>query len=536
MRLLRSILLVSSLVLFPHFLALAFDASSTNFGVRWDTFSSAGFSTSTSFNLINGLSESVSGFTTSTSFNLQSGKLSGFGYIAGPRYYQTHFHWRNDDGTESTATSATGGSEDTTLSGLAKSTVKRLRFEISNEGGTFAGFSSQQFMVEYAALTGSCAGSTYTDVGAGGGDWDMDASQLTEAGDTTNIAVSSGGVTDENLLFLSPNGGQRETTSQTSALYLGGDSFVELEYAVSARPSATDGETYCFRLTNAGATTNFVYSNYATVTLAGGANSAPTVSALILNGGSAITLTENTTTSISVVGTITDTDTFSDISYATGTIYRSGVTSTSSCVEDDNNCYRIASTSCILSSCSGNSCTVTCTMPNVRFFAEPTDSGTYSGENWVAGVSAYDLSSATGFASTSSGVELNTLYALNVTGAIAYGTVGSGSDTAGANQTAEVTNTGNALIDNQLSGTDMTFDVNTILVSNQKYSTSTFTFSSCTTCTNLSTTPTAYDINLAKPTSITPVTANIYWGLSIPGGRPPGSYTGTNTFTAITGI
>jgi hypothetical protein len=314
---------------------------------------------------------------------------------------------------------------------------------------------------------------------------------------------------------------------------------VELEYAIQALSAATDSGTYCFRLTNAASTTNFIYSKYATTTLAaGGGNSAPVVSALTLNGGSVITLTENATTSIAVVGTVTDADTFSNIAYATGTIYRSGVTSTSSCVADDNNCYKIASTSCAFSSCSGNSCTVTCTMPNMRFFAEPTDSGTYSAQNWVAGISAYDASSATGFASTSSGVELNTLYALNVTGAITYGTVGSGDDTLSTNQTATITNTGNALIDNQLSGTDMAFEVNTILVSNQKYSTSTFTYSSCNspTCINLSTTPTAYDLNLPKPTSTTPVTTNTYWGLSVPAGKPPGSYTGTNTFTAITGI
>lgn len=533
MNFLRAVLLVLGLVFLPHLAWSALDASSTSFGVRSDLFGTAGLSTSTSFNLWQGSAESVSGYGTSSAFRLEAGKISPLGYEVRPRYYQTHFHWRNDDGSEAAATSATGGSEDTGLSNLAESTAKRLRFGISNEGGTWLGYSGQQFRIEYAALSGSCAGSSYTDVGAVGGDWDMASSQLTEAGNTTNIAIGSGGVTDENSTFLSANGGQRETASQTGSLSLDSNSFVELEYAIQALPAATDGGTYCFRLTNAGATTNFVYSKYATTTIASGGNAAPTASGLTLNGGSPITLTENTTTSISVVGTVTDTDGFLNISYATGTLYRSGVGA--SCATNDNSCYRVASTSCPLTSCAGNSCTATCTFQNVQFFAEPTDVGTYSGENWAAGISVYDASSATGFA-TSSGVELNTLYALNVTGAIAYGSVGSGSDTGSSNQTATVTNTGNALIDSQLSGTDMTFTVNTILVSNQKYSTSTFTYSSCTTCTNLSTSPTAYDINLAKPTNTTPVTTNIYWGLAVPGGRPQGSYSGTNTFTAITGI
>ena len=143
----------------------------------------------------------------------------------------------------------------------------------------------------------------------------------------------------------------------------------------------------------------------------------PVVSAVSLNGGSAITLTENTTTSISVTGTITDSNGNGDISYATATIYRSGVTSTSACAASNNDCYPIASSSCTLSSCSGNSCSVSCTT-NIWYYADPTDSGTYSVQNWEAQVTGVDDGGLVGSATSS--VELNTLNALDVSDPVLY--------------------------------------------------------------------------------------------------------------------
>ncbi len=260
------------------------------------------------------------------------------------------------------------------------------------------------------------------------------------------------------------------------------------------------------------------------------ANAAPTVANVILNNSSAITLTENTTTSISVTASSTDTDGFSDMVSATSTIYRSGVGS--ACTADNNNCYKIASSSCSFSGCSGNTCNLTCTA-SIYFFADPTDIGTFSGEDWRGSVTVTDASSETGSSSTVSGVELNTLLALNVTGAIGYGSISPGTDTDATNQTTTVTNTGNAAIDTQLSGSDMTSGAYTIGVANQIYATSSFTYSSCTVCTSLSTTPSAYELDLAKPTSTTPVSDDVMWGLLVPGGSGVATYGGTNTFTAV---
>jgi hypothetical protein len=165
---------------------------------------------------------------------------------------QTHFHWRNDDNSESLATSRTSGSEDTALSALQQGSTARLRLQVSNEGSTTTG--PMQYRLEYGSTTGSCAEtSTWVNVGDAGGEFDMyDSSNLTDGADTTNIAVASGGVTDENATFVTTNGAVKDTSSQTGNITLTPSEFVELEYAFVASSSAAEGNTYCFRVTNAG--------------------------------------------------------------------------------------------------------------------------------------------------------------------------------------------------------------------------------------------------------------------------------------------
>lgn len=167
------------------------------------------------------------------------------------RTEQVHYHWRNNDGTEVTATSSTGGIQDTPLTEVPQLSTYRLRLEVSNEGSTST--PAIQYRLEYAQKLTTCsAAGGWTDVGAADDAWNMSTSQLTEAGNTTNIATSSGGVKDENLTFLTTNGGQRETTSQTGNITLSATQFVELEYSIEASTSSIPSATYCFRLTNAG--------------------------------------------------------------------------------------------------------------------------------------------------------------------------------------------------------------------------------------------------------------------------------------------
>lgn len=166
---------------------------------------------------------------------------------------QIHYHFRNDDGSEAAATSQTGGVEDTNVTNFIKGTSTRLRVEVSNKGASTT--PSVQFRLEYAHKISSCsAASSWIDVGATGGDWDMfNSPNITDGSNVTNIAVGTGGTTDDNITFLAANAGQKDTSSQTSALTLATTTFTEIEYSIiSSTTVAADNSTYCFRVTNAG--------------------------------------------------------------------------------------------------------------------------------------------------------------------------------------------------------------------------------------------------------------------------------------------
>lgn len=165
---------------------------------------------------------------------------------------QVHFHFRNDDGNEAAATSRTSGVADTALSALRQGSTTRLRMEVSNEGSSST--PPIQYRLEYGVLDTACSAVTsWTDVGASGGDFDMfDTANLLDGGNTTNIAVGIGGVADENTTFLSPNAAVKDTSSQTASITLSTSQYVEFEYSIQASSTAPQGNTYCFRLTNQG--------------------------------------------------------------------------------------------------------------------------------------------------------------------------------------------------------------------------------------------------------------------------------------------
>ncbi|HEX4799305.1 MAG TPA: hypothetical protein VFV22_02080 [Candidatus Paceibacterota bacterium] len=220
--------------------------------------------------------------------------ISGAGTVQKVDLRQMRFHWRNDNGSESGATSATGGTESTHLSAIGKLVGKRLRFEISNEGNKTS--TSKQYRIEYASKVSTCsAASGWTDVGAGGGDWDMfNSSNITDGSDTTDIVVSTGGVTNENTTFLTPNGGVKDTSSQVGGLTLTSSQFAELEYSISPTTNATDGGTYCFRLTDAGSASEITYSVYPEATV--------TADVLVTSAGTQRTSIDITTSNVYLGG------------------------------------------------------------------------------------------------------------------------------------------------------------------------------------------------------------------------------------------
>ncbi|MCD5381114.1 MAG: hypothetical protein LR008_00890, partial [Candidatus Pacebacteria bacterium] len=184
--------------------------------------------------------------------------------IAGPVLTQTHYHWRNDDGNEAGATSASGDAEDTGLLNIAKETTYRLRLQVSNEGSVSS--PATTYRLEYGTKLTTCGGVvSWTDVGAVGGAWDMSLSSNIADGNTTDIALASlGAMTDENTNFIG-TGALRETTSDSGSITLTSTQFTELEYSIEATVDSGYDTDYCFRVSDAGADLNS-YTTYAELT------------------------------------------------------------------------------------------------------------------------------------------------------------------------------------------------------------------------------------------------------------------------------
>ncbi len=180
---------------------------------------------------------------------------------------QTHYHWRTDTGAEAAAISATAGVADTAIPAILPGNARRLRLQVSNEGSLSS--AATVFRLEYAEAAPTCDVATvWTDVNTTDDAWNMSLSSfIAEGGNTTNISVANGGMADENTTFLTPNGGLRETSSETGSLTLSSTNFVELEYSIIASTTATEGTTYCFRVSAAGSALP-VYSQYAAATIA----------------------------------------------------------------------------------------------------------------------------------------------------------------------------------------------------------------------------------------------------------------------------
>ena len=251
-------------------------------------------------------------------------------------------------------------------------------------------------------------------------------------------------------------------------------------------------------------------------------NTLPIASSASIDGGAAsITLTENITTNVVCTAIVTDGDGFANITSVEARLYETsqGAAGTA----DENHRYILAGDgNCVPSGGSGDTENYTCTFA-VQFFANPA--------GWTCQVTPSD-SGGSGTADSDT-ITMNTTLALNVTAAIAYGDMGLGTNSGASPQTVVVTNTGNAIMDPQVSSAAaMSCVTGTIPVANQEYLATTFTYGSGT---DLSGTATTLDLTLPKPTSTTFVTDNSYWGIGIPGTGVGGDCTGSVTFTAIAG-
>jgi len=284
--------------------------------------------------------------------------------------------------------------------------------------------------------------------------------------------------------------------------------------------------------------------NYATSTYTVN-NVAPVVSSVVINGGADIVLNMKgmdeylaTTSSTS----ISDNNGCEDIVSATSTIYWSSATAEYGCSQDDNDCYPIASTYCILlsGSCEGSSdadLTYTCST-TLAYHAIPTDESTgntASSTNWLAAITVFDDDGAYGTATSVSGVDVATLTALNIDEeAIPYLTIKSGDNSGDYNATTTVENYGNCPLDAGVDVNDMDKAPDVIEAENQEFATSTFTYGSGTWSVEQASSTLQVDTDTVRPvTGALDISDEIYWGIYIPVGKPSGTYTGLNTFTAI---
>lgn len=193
--------------------------------------------------------------------------ISGSTNIVNSILTQTHYHWRYDDGNETGATSRTSGNEDTPLTAIQQNTPRRLRFGISNEGSTST--LATTLRLEYASNPSTCdVASGWTDINATDDAWNLsDSTFITNGTNSTDISNAIGGVTNENSVFLTPNGGLRDTSSSINTLTFLPTNWTEAEFSVVASTSSVEGDTYCFRLTDAGQPLP-VYLKYPSATVA----------------------------------------------------------------------------------------------------------------------------------------------------------------------------------------------------------------------------------------------------------------------------
>jgi len=345
------------------------------------------------------------------------------------------------------------------------------------------------------------------------------SSNVTDGANTTDSLINTEGIFTAGRIVESPS-------NVAPAFDLNQDNYTELEYVITPTVNASD--SYCFRAVNNATPLDF-YSKVAELNL----QFDPAFGPVTLNNGAPIVLIPNSTTTVFATGTVTDFNGFADLVAGTSTIYRSGAGA--GCSANNNNCY-ISTTSarCSFQACTANTCTLSC-RADIFFHADPTDIFPFAGQEWNAYLEVRDTAGGYDFESAP-GVELLSLRAITVNNAIDYGSIAVSSNTGGFNPTTTLSNTGNTAFDIEVNGSDLSDSGSSRIPSNQqKFSTSTFAYSACSSCFNLSsTTPTLLDVNVAKPTVAAPLLElPLYWGVAVPLGINSAPHQGINVFTPV---
>lgn len=177
---------------------------------------------------------------------------------------QTSYHWRNNNGNEITASSATNGVMNVPVVDFSRASPIRLRIGVANTGPTSS--SPTSLRLEYGLKITTCGNvGVWTDVNSASDEWDMfDSVLLTEGTDTTNIATTSGGVSDSGTTFLTPNSGIHDTSSVVPTTTIPALHYFDTEFSLISTLTTAYDTTYCFRLIGNGNPLP-VYTNYAEI-------------------------------------------------------------------------------------------------------------------------------------------------------------------------------------------------------------------------------------------------------------------------------
>lgn len=278
-------------------------------------------------------------------------------------------------------------------------------------------------------------------------------------------------------------------------------------------------------------------------------NVAPSVDSVTLNNGSAISLTEGSTTSIEIAADVTDDNGCTnlsagdEISSVKGYLYRSGVAYSgcdTSGEANANYCYPEISCSAV-KSCSDGLAAYSCNA-NVQYYADPTDSLTpYSAEHWLSTVKATDDDSASGVETSAAGVELLSIAGGDTTPTtLDFGNLSVGQSNTYIDVPLLTKTTGNSAINIKVKAstaslctdypTCSTTGRTPIPIGQQKYSLNNTTLYSSGTSI-LTTTDALVEIKIPKQTTSTQQSKYSYWGIAIPTGTLPGVYNGLNVIT-----
>lgn len=224
-----------------------------------------------------------------------------------PTVSQNHYRWRNDDGSESTATwkEAEDIGSPTTGPALAIGSSTRIRIATANiTAGTATNY---QYRLEYAPTASNCE----TDPGgwitvpattATTEHFAMATSSYFADGDSTitRLANAEGYATTSGKMVENPS-------NTTGSISLVENQYVENEYMIKATSNALMGNTYCFRVTNAGTALNS-YTIFPELTIAGISNNIPTFTVNPVDNGSATDTPTSYGTSVTFAATAEDLD------------------------------------------------------------------------------------------------------------------------------------------------------------------------------------------------------------------------------------